>query len=299
MEPASMTRALNLAIMLTCLGVPPAFVIATAVPWYVDHRTSGGVRIDGVDRDYIVHVPRGYDGTKPLPLVLSLHGAGSWPSFQKDVTGWNAVADQHGFIAAYPGGRGAAFKIFGLSDAHAIAAVIDKLQASFNVDPSRIYVNGLSNGGGMSDVLSCVLADRIAAIGAVAAALTMTSPACRSARPLPMIAFHGTDDPVTRFHGGTVFIAPDPFPDITAWVSKWARRNRCSASTSESRVTPDVTRIAYENCSEPVVFYRIEGGGHTWPGGMPLPEWFAGPTNRSINASELMWNFFEAHALHR
>jgi polyhydroxybutyrate depolymerase len=66
-------------------------------------------------------------------------------------------------------------------------------------------------------------------------------------------------------------------------------------------VAADVTRIAYTNCADDaaVVLYRIEGGGHTWPGGQPLPEWFAGPTSRSIDASSEMWAFFEAHPLKR
>lgn len=294
-----MKRSLVMALVLACLGAPSAFVLATAAPWYLDHRRSGTVRIGDEEHDYLVHVPRSYDGSTSVALVLSLHGAASWPSFQQDVTGWNNVADRHGFIVAYPGGHDIALKIFDLSDAKFIAALIDKLQASFNIDSARIYVNGLSNGAGMSDLLSCVMADRIAAIGAVATALSMTSETCASARPMPMIAFHGTGDPVTRYEGGKVFIAPDPFPSITGWLSKWARRNQCSPSPTERQAGGAVTRIEYENCAEPVVFYRIEGGGHTWPGGVPLPAWFAGPTSNSVNASELMWQFFEAHPQHR
>jgi polyhydroxybutyrate depolymerase len=157
----------------------------------------------------------------------------------------------------------------------------------------------LSNGGGMSDILSCVMADRIAAIGAVAPALTMRSETCDTARPMPMIAFHGTADPITRYEGGKVAIAPDPFPAISSWLSKWAQRNRCALTPAESRVASDVTRMTYQSCSEPIVFYRIDGGGHTWPGGTPLPAWFAGPTSNSVNASELMWSFFEAHPRNR
>ena len=294
-----MSRRLTLGIVFACLAAPPTFVLATGAPWYLHHRASGVVTIDAEDHDYLVHLPRGYDGSKPLPLVMSLHGAASWPSFQQDVTGWNEVADRYGFIVAYPGGQGVALKVFSQREAAFIAALIDKLQASFNIDSARIYVNGLSNGAGMSDLLSCVMADRIAAIGAVATALTMTSEKCASARPMPMIAFHGTADPVTRYEGGKVFIAPDPFPSITGWLSRWARRNQCSPSPTERPVGGAVTRIEYENCAEPVVFYRIEGGGHTWPGGVPLPAWFAGPTSNSINASELMWQFFEAHPKHR
>ena len=79
----------------------------------------------------------------------------------------------------------------------------------------------------------------------------------------------------------------------------WARRNQCSATPVDSAVTFDVTRRAYSHCSDDaaVVLYTVEGGGHTWPGGGPMPEWFAGRTTRSIDASSVMWAFFREHRL--
>ena len=290
-----MSRSLVLAAALVCIGVPPAFVLVTGTSSYFSNRTSGSIVIGNEAHDYIVHVPPGYDRRTAVPLVLSLHGAANWPSYQKDLTGFNAVADRHRFIVAYPGGAGTMLKTFGLREVKFIAALLDQLQASFNIDRSRIYVNGLSNGGGMSDVLSCMMSDRIAAIGAVGAALTMPVDRCESAPPMPMIAFHGTGDPITKYEGGKVFIAPDPFPDIPGWLSKWARRNQCPSAPGESRITADVARMTYEGCAEPIVFYRIDGGGHTWPGGIDMPAWFVGPTTHTINASELMWEFFAAN----
>lgn len=292
-----MTRAMTLVAVLVCLCMPPAFVVITGTAWYLDHQISGSVTVDNEAHDYIVHAPPAYNANNPAPLVISLHGAASWPAFQQDVTGWNRVADQDGFIVVYPGGRGTALKTFGLGEVKFIGALIDKMEASFNIDRSRIYVNGLSNGAGMSDVLSCVMSDRIAAIGAVGAALTMTVDACQSAPPMPMIAFHGTADPVTRYEGGKVFIATQPFPRIPDWLSSWAKRNRCVSPPNESKIAADVTRFNYENCAEPMVFYRIEGGGHTWPGGIEMPAWFVGSTTHSINATELMWSFFKDHRL--
>jgi polyhydroxybutyrate depolymerase len=176
-----------------------------------------------------------------------------------------------------------------------IAALIDQLQATYNIDRDRIYVNGLSNGGGESYALSCVLNDRIAAVGAVAPAITMSPDLCPAAKPIPLVVFHGTGDRMTPYQGAKNVISPEPFPDIRVWLANWARRNHCASTMRESAAASDVTRIEYENCAEPVVLYRIDGGGHTWPGGQPLPNWFAGPTNDSINATELMWSFFKDH----
>ena len=67
----------------------------------------------------------------------------------------------------------------------------------------------------------------------------------------------------------------------------------------DSLVAPDVVRRAYTGCAgdAAVVLYTIRGGGHTWPGGGPLPEWFVGTTSSSIDASSLMWEFFREHPL--
>jgi polyhydroxybutyrate depolymerase len=169
------------------------------------------------------------------------------------------------------------------------------MQATYNFDADRIYINGLSNGGGMSYVMSCVLGDRIAAAGAVGAAITMSPDLCPTATPVPVVAFHGTADYFAKYDGGTSFVAVDPFPPIPLWIGNWARRNRCSPAPHESQAAADVTRVEYDGCVAPVVLYRIDGGGHTWPGGAPLAEWFAGTTNRNINATEVMWDFFKDH----
>jgi polyhydroxybutyrate depolymerase len=177
--------------------------------------------------------------------------------------------------------------------------LIDTLKATYNVDSTRIYANGLSNGGGMAFVLSCTLSDRIAAVGMVGAAQLLPFGWCTDRRPVPMINFHGTADWAAPYHGGTSWVAPDPFPDVQAWTKRWARRNRCALNPIDSAVAADVIRRAYTSCAgdAAVVLYTIRGGGHTWPGGGPLPEWFVGPTSQSIDASSLMWAFFQAHPL--
>ena len=151
----------------------------------------------------------------------------------------------------------------------------------------------------MSFALSCTLSDRIAAIGMVAAAQTLSWRWCTDERPVPMIAFHGTADPVVPYNGGSSWISRRPFPNVPRWTANWARRNRCGSNPVESMVAPDVTRRAYSECADgaAVVLYSIHGGGHTWPGGMLLPTWFVGRTTRSIAATSLMWTFFTEHPL--
>ena len=114
-----------------------------------------------------------------------------------------------------------------------------------------------------------------------------------------MIAFHGTADRTVPYHGGKSWVVRTPFPDIPTWAGDWARRNRCSPLPLESAPVADVTRLQYTDCADDaaVVLYAVKGGGHTWPGGGPLPEWLAGPTGLSIDATSQMWAFFRNHRL--
>jgi polyhydroxybutyrate depolymerase len=153
----------------------------------------------------------------------------------------------------------------------------------------------------MSFALSCVMLDRIAAVGLVASAMTVPWEWCPRREPMPVIAFHGTADPVTPYAGGRTWIGPVQFPDISVWSERWALRNKCAAEPVESDPAAGVSRSAWLDCESdaPVILYTIHDGGHTWPGGMPLPEWFLGRTTDSIDATELMWQFFEEHPLSR
>ena len=186
-------------------------------------------------------------------------------------------------------------------DVRFISKLIDTLEAAYNIDPARIYANGLSNGGGMAFVLSCTLSDRIAAVGMVAAAHSLPWSWCTDPRPVPMIAFHGTSDALTPYHGGRSPVFPDRvvLPSIPTWTSNWARRNQCEPNPVESVVATDVTRLEYTSCADGagVVLYTVQGGGHTWPGGKPAPEWLAGFTSDGVDATSQMWAFFREHRL--
>jgi len=116
-----------------------------------------------------------------------------------------------------------------------------------------------------------------------------------------MIAFHGTADPIVPYDGGKVAMAPDPFPSVASWAAKWAARNRCEPEAVESAVAPDVTLVEHTKCAHDatVALYTIQGGGHQWPGGKPLPEWLVGPSSDSVDATSRIWEFFLQHPLSR
>lgn len=303
-------RRAVLAAALALIGLPVAVVPIEAVAWYSANADTGSFVSSGIEREYLLYVPQSYDRSKPTPLVISMHGAGLWGAAQRDMSQFNRVADREGFIVVYPsgfGGRG--IRVWheeaasGTSrDVKFISELIDTLEAHYNIDSARIYANGLSNGGGMSFALSCTLSHRIAAVGLVASAQLLPFKWCTDPHPVPMIDFHGTADPEAPYQGGMSWVARGRrFPGQVSWAASWAQRNRCAPRPTDSRVAPDVIRRVYTGCANgaAVELYTIEEGGHTWPGGGHHPEWFVGRTTYSIDASQVMWEFFRDHPLRR
>lgn len=286
--------------------------------------TEAALDSGGLEREYRVYIPPGYDPAQPTPLVLTLHGfAGSAAQQQAD-SGWDAVAERENFIAVYPHGTGAParwnagqnriaeleqerrgllgdflggfFESVPTDDVAFIRDLLIALQADYCIDPARIYVNGLSNGGGMTNRLACELADQIAAVGMVAGAYTEFPEGCNPSRPVPVIAFHGVLDPIVPYAGD----AEINFPAVEDWAADWAARNECNpASESIPDTVGAVTGWRYTDCAgdAEVVFYSIADGGHTWPGGSMGMEFLIGKTSTDIAASETMWVFFQAYPL--
>src|SRR5215210_1582616 len=228
------------------LGLPVVSALLASGSYYFLNRTSGAMVLAGQRREYLLYVPSSYNRSQPTPLVISMHGGGRWPAHQRDTSGWNRLAESQGFIVVYPAGSGAprAWSVDHgtglLDDVRFISELIDTLEAAYNIDPARIYANGLSNGGGMAFVLSCTLSDRIAAVGMVGAAQLLPWSWCTDRRPVPMIAFHGTADRFAPYNGGTSWVTSRPFPNVEIWTANWARRNRCGPDPVEAAVAADV-----------------------------------------------------------
>ena len=295
-----------LALVLLLLGLA---VVLLLVAWRGMNRADGYIVSGNEKRSYLLHVPASYDPATPAPLVITIHGFASWPAQQMEMSGWNDLADEKGFIVVYPSGTGLPkrWRAGGPTqaadetsvDVTFIADLIDMLSASYNIDQTRIYANGLSNGGGMSYVLACQLADRIAAAGSVSGAYLLPLSACRPTRPVPLMVFHGTADTIVPYDGGPSGMFDLPFPDIPEWVAERAALSGCAATPQPVAAQGAVRGIRYTGCTgeADVVFYTIEGGGHTWPGGEPLPRSIAGETTQDIDATAVMWEFFSQHAL--
>jgi polyhydroxybutyrate depolymerase len=305
-------RAIGKGVLAALLGVILLLSLAAiviAIVFSCLNRTNGEIYCAGRRRTYLLYVPETYDAATATPLVICLHGFAQWPAHQMEMTGWNELADQFGFIVVYPAGTGFPLRWNAggelgtandpLFDVIFLSDLIDSLQNEYNIDEARIYANGLSNGAGMSHMLACKLSDRIAAVGTVAGAYSLPWSECTPSRPVPVIAFHGTADPIVPYGGGRSRSPDLPLPAVEDWAATWAERNGCGDAPLELPSSGEVSAIRYTDCNKgaDVVLYTVQGGGHTWPGGAPLPEWLAGHTTSDIDATEEMWEFFVQHPL--
>ncbi len=268
------------------------------------------VSFEGRLRHAVVHVPGSYNGADAVPAVLNFHGWGSNPNEQMALTGMNALADREGFLVVYPEGTG---RMLGFNagdccgdpiaqkvdDVGFTRALLDELQRTYRVDSKRVYATGMSNGGFLAHRLACELSDRVAAIAAVSGVMGIRD--CSPKRPVSVLQFHGTADNLVGFRGGGLAV----FTPVETTVRDWARRDGCAGLgqdwASDRRTITfrkgDATCERYEGCREgtEVELCRIDGGGHTWPGGPSLPQF--GSTSADISASEAMWRFFSGHRL--
>lgn len=260
------------------------------------------VTIAGKEREYHVHVPSGYDRTKPVPVVLSFHGYTSNGSQQDLLARMTAKADAAGFIAVHPEGVGISQSwnagaccgeaaSSAIDDVAFVGKMIDEVSSKLCVDSHRVYATGMSNGGFLSHRLACEMSNRIAAIAPVAGVLGV--PTCSPTRPMPVFQFHGTLDGLVGYNGNP----STGFPSVKQTMSGWATRNGCSQTPRETSKKGEVTCVTYDNCQagSEVSLCTVTNGGHTWPGGMPVPS--LGHTTKDIVATDTMWDFFVRHPL--
>jgi polyhydroxybutyrate depolymerase len=284
---------------------------AAAEPgWAARTLVSGGL-----ERCYYIYTPPGYNAAQPQPVVFSFHGFLSNPESQALISGWHKLAAREGFLLVYPQGQkfpqrwdaGAPWGDPNVDDVQFFRDMLDDLSSVAAVDPARVYVNGFSNGGGMTVRLGCEAAGQIAAIGTVASAVVSIAE-CAPSRPLPAMAFHGTADPLVNYEGGVmrgwllrraagVTDAPHYFVGAEEWVAAWAALNGCDPTPEPIPPQGDASGVRYVGCDQDatVVLYTIDGGGHAWPGGWPIP--VVGKTSNDIDATEELWTFLQQYRL--
>ncbi len=285
---------------------------------------------DGVDHPYRIFEPD-VAADEPTPLLLDLPGLTEPIDFHAESTQAEAVAGGDGATVVTPQGTPNPYRWNPVPgpdnpDVALLRSLIDDIAESHCIDLDRIYVQGISNGGMMSGIISCELDDVVAAVGLVSG----MQRGCEGSDPVPAIVFWGELDPVLPYSGGvgeallgqgagfptTVSVRPggrwspagdfEGFPPVEVSVSRWAADNGCAPEPTSTMAGEHVELHRWTGCRNgaDVEFYVVTNGGHTWPGSKKFLEMTdrsdplavaVGVTTDEIDASELIWEFFKAH----
>jgi polyhydroxybutyrate depolymerase len=279
--------------------------IITTVFGFTQQTINGSITHQSIQRTYILYVPASYSPGNSAPLVINFHGYTSSANDQMNYGDFRAIADTAGFLLVHPMGTldsqgqtywnanwGGTVDDIGFTE-----ALIDSLDLTYDIDLSRVYSTGMSNGGFMSYTLACDLSNRIAAIASVTGTMNSNqSASCNPTHPMPVMEIHGTSDGTVPYTGSA------GFQSITNVMSFWVGFNQCNSSPIVTNM-PDINtgdgctaeHSLYQsgNNGVEVEHYKIISGGHTWPGS----SFVIGVTNYDINASEKIWQFFAKYDL--
>lgn len=327
MKPRAPTRLYPIPVqekgilLAAGLSLVPFYVHLAILAGQSDpHVQDIAMQHDGIERRYLLHVPPDLDPATPAALVLCLHGGGGTADQMARFTGFSALSDEKGFLVVYPDsvgriwedgreGRALPNRHGPIDDVGFLSAVIDDVSRRHAVDPKRIFATGPSNGGFMSHRLGIELSNRIAAIAPVIGGIAEPlAERVAPAQPVSVLIIQGTEDPLVPYDGGNVRVGGRERGRLISTadaVKRWVAANGC-AEPPNVEVRPDadprdgcrVTVMTYTGgrAGSEVLLYRIDGGGHTWPGGSQyLPKRLIGRVCRDFDATRTIWEFFERH----
>lgn len=286
-----------------CSGVADDGLAADAVR----HLTSGDL-----DRTYHLARPAG-SATTPTAVIFNWHGSGSSADQQVLYSRLPQLGPDRGFAVVTPDGTGKprGWNMFrrdtGTDDFRFFEDLYAEVGTHVCIDPGRVFSTGISNGSAFTAILACTAPYRFAAIAMVAATV---GPLCTDDAPkISALAFHGTADKVVPFGGGTVTASAAngvAAPGAESAIANWATYDGCSGApvvTDLPEGGTEVTAIRTDHPGCPdgleVRIYALQGAGHTWPGPIDLAALgmtALGATNRDVDATALMLDFFERHA---
>jgi polyhydroxybutyrate depolymerase len=260
--------------------------------------------VGGVARSYRLAVPISYRRSVATPLILLFHGSGSNALQTSIYSQMPERASHQGYLVATPDALAGQWQLSPpgakTADLAYVSALIADLSSRYCVDRNRVYAAGISLGSEFSAIVACTPSIPIAAVGLVAAEFLLKP----CAGPVPVIAFHGTADPIVAYGAGATGAALPGVPVVGVLenLAHWAALDRCRAAPLRRQLSTMVVRRTWSGCraGSSVVLYSVLGGGHTWPGSpITLAAGTFGVTTHQIDATGLMLAFFARHRLDR
>jgi polyhydroxybutyrate depolymerase len=312
-----------LYVWMICLCLPLAACMPALPRGQVKGPQTYKVDIDfqtgGFQRNVHLHLPPAYDGTRPLPLVIVIHGAFSTAKKIEKRSGFSQLADREGFMVMYPNGIGIAGLLQHWNAGHCcgkaaedriddigyLNASIDAASDRLAIDPERIYMVGYSNGGMLTYRFCAESGNRLAGAavfaGAIGSRLGQAPPMWtlpEAAPPVPMLIMHGLRDTHVPFDGGSLKPSDPPrhYDSVDDAVAYWIGQNECRRDAESFKViNPWVRLQRWEACASrrPVHLYTIGNWAHAWPGGAEIAGLHGAHPMKGFDAAKLIWTFFQ------
>jgi len=297
-------------IFLVILGLSAAMVTGCPQNGDPPGDIQGTLQSGGITRTYVLHVPNQLPSA-PAPLVIALHGGGLSGAQMERTSGFNTPADRDGFFVVYPDGVNHAWNDGRLNanvdDVGFMKDLVGELASQYQIDTTQVFATGASDGGMMCQRLANEWTEGLAAVAPVIASIpeNMASVWAPS-MPIPILMINSTDDPFVPWDGGNVaYFGRGRVISILDTVAFWVQHDLCDPSPVTTWL-PDIhpndgTRVWKDQYTPiaggaEVIFYGIQGGGHTWPGGPKNQlNFLLGKVSQDISATEIIWSFFKSH----
>tara|TARA_S200000501_G_scaffold138007_1_gene130406 strand:+ start:289 stop:1185 length:897 start_codon:yes stop_codon:yes gene_type:complete len=262
----------------------------------ISNENAISIEHDGIDREYVLHVPNSYNGNSSVPLVFNFHGGSGSATNQRYLSDMDQVADTAGFIVAYPqgsvlldgssywnsmiateGSKGTA------DDIGFISFLIDEISLNYNIDLEKVYACGYSNGGDLSISLACYLSDKISAAAPVSGLMSLESDSlCQPQENTGVFLINGTADNSRPYNG-----INDYYLSIESALLFWSNHHGSDSTIIENFMDSNNNNIDHYkylnlNGQSYLEHYKIINGGH---------DWFDLSVNDK-NIDQVIWQFF-------
>ena len=294
-----MIAILVILVMVLSAGSPIAVADEPAVQ-------TVEMEYGGYDRTYEYCIPSSYDGSEPVPLLFSFHGLGSRGVEQIGLTNFHMLAEQEGFITVFPdsteldGERRWFTAESDVDDVGFVRELIDWFKEGYNIDETRIYATGMSNGSMFTWYVALSSPGTFAGIAGVTGQMRQNAFEFEDVKPMTVIVIHGTDDPIVPYDGG------EWIGSVEDTINFWIEINETSTEPEVTVWEPNeedstrVVRYVYGGGKggAEVILYKVEGGGHLWPSGPQYyPPSVIGYNTYHIDGSVEIWEHLKDHQL--
>ena len=254
--------------------------------------SSQSMMYDNENREYLIYIPQNYNNNNsPMPILFAFHGFGGYSQYFINTADFRSLADQHNFIIVYPqalicnggttwntnppGGDNKCSQ----DDIGFFGALLYELIGNYNIDSSKVFLTGYSNGADFSYSMACFQSSLITAIAPVSGLMPMYDPSeCSPSHATSVLITNGTNDGSRPYNGIDGYMM-----SVDSTISYWAGYNNAD-STPEVITEGNIERYLYANGDNDTeaILLKVVNGGHDW----------FNMTLGGLSFEQIIWQFF-------